>query len=44
MMFVVQDLEEHLIYNVGKEEFDSCRILSSQPRIVAYCTQPYQQK
>jgi ephrin-B len=39
-----QDLEHHLIYNVGKEEFDTCRILSAQPRIVAYCTQPYEQK
>jgi len=39
-----EDLEHHLIYNVGKEEFDTCRILSAQPRIVAYCTQPYEQK
>ena len=36
--------EQHVIYSVEKEEFDTCRILQPQPRIVAYCTKPQEQK
>ena len=43
-MTVVQDVELHMIYNVGKDEFDSCSIRTPQPRIIAYCTQPYEKK
>ena len=38
------DREQHVIYSVEKEEFETCRILRPQPRIVAYCTKPSQQK
>ena len=33
-----------MIYSVGREEYDSCAVLGPHPRIVAYCTQPYQRK
>lgn len=36
--------ESHVIYSVGREEYDSCAVLGPHPRIVAYCTQPYQRK
>ena len=36
--------EEHIIYNVGKEEYDTCRILQENPRIVAYCNEPARQR
>jgi hypothetical protein len=36
-----QDTEKYVIYNVNKEEYDTCRIMSNSPRIVAYCTEPY---
>ena len=39
-----QDVEEVVIYNVGREEYQSCSVMSAQPRIVAYCTQPHQKK
>ena len=33
-------MERHMIYNVNKEEYDSCMIHSNNPRIIAYCTKP----
>ena len=36
--------ESHVIYSVGREEYDSCAVRGPHPRIVAYCTQPYQRK
>lgn len=30
--------EKHIIYNVNKEEYDMCRIVNSNPRTIAYCT------
>merc|ERR1719510_2728280 len=39
-----QEVEEVVIYNVGREEYHSCSVMSGQPRIVAYCTQPHQKK
>jgi len=33
-------MERHMIYNVNKEEYDSCMIHSKNPRIIAYCTKP----
>ena len=32
--------EQHIIYSVEKEEFDTCRVTSPRPRIVAICNQP----
>jgi len=40
-MLLFQDTEKYVIYNVNKEEYDTCRIMSNSPRIVAYCTEPY---
>jgi hypothetical protein len=40
-VLLLQDTEKYVIYNVNKEEYDTCRIMSSSPRIVAYCTEPY---
>merc|ERR1711971_673694 len=32
--------EKHVIYSVSKEEFDSCRVSSPKPKIVAICDRP----
>jgi len=37
-------MERHVIYNVEKEEYDTCRILNPKPRIVAYCTEPLKER
>jgi len=36
--------ERLIIYNVNKEEYESCRLMSRKPRIMAYCNHPYQEK
>ena len=36
--------EQHVIYSVDKEEFETCRILRPQPRIIAQCTEPNKKK
>ena len=33
--------EKFIIYHVNKEEYDSCRIMSAHPRIIANCDKPY---
>jgi len=35
--------ERYIIYNVSKEEYDSCRISQSDPRVVAVCDKPDKQ-
>ena len=35
------DTEKFVIYHVNKEEFDTCRIMSAHPRIIAQCDKPY---
>merc|ERR1719228_1357734 len=35
--------ERYIIYNVSKEEYDSCRISQSDPRVVAVCDKPERQ-
>jgi len=37
-------MEQHVIYNVEKEEYDTCRILNPKPRIVAYCKEPLKKR
>merc|ERR1712217_837109 len=32
--------EQHIIYSVEKEEFDTCRVTSPRPKIVAICNRP----
>lgn len=32
--------EQHVIYSVSREEFDSCRVTSPRPKIVAICNKP----
>lgn len=32
--------ERYIIYNVSKEEYESCRITHSEPRVVAVCDKP----
>ena len=32
--------EQYIIYNVSREEYDSCRISQSDPRVVAVCDKP----
>ena len=39
-----QDIpEKYIIYNVSREEYDSCRISQADPRVVAICDKPEQQ-
>ena len=35
--------ERYIIYNVSKEEYESCRITHNDPRIVAVCDKPENQ-
>ena len=37
-------MERHIIYNVNKEEYDSCTITNNKPRIIAYCKDPHESK
>ncbi|XP_023212161.1 ephrin-B1-like [Centruroides sculpturatus] len=37
-----EDVERYIIYNVSKEEYDSCRITNPNPRIIAVCDKPHQ--
>ncbi|XP_064477442.1 ephrin-B2a-like isoform X2 [Ornithodoros turicata] len=37
-----EDVEQYIIYNVSKEEYDSCRITNPHPRIIAVCDKPHQ--
>lgn len=37
-----EDVERYIIYNVSKEEYDSCRITNPSPRIIAVCDRPHQ--
>eukprot|EP00092_Neocalanus_flemingeri_P041040 GFUD01044686.1.p1 GENE.GFUD01044686.1~~GFUD01044686.1.p1 ORF type:complete len:280 (+),score=36.17 GFUD01044686.1:104-943(+) len=32
--------EQHVIYSVSREEFDSCRVTSPRPKIIAICNKP----
>ena len=35
-------IETYLIYSVSKEEYESCRIKTRNPRIIAQCTRPHE--
>ena len=34
------DVEQYVIYNVSKEEYEDCRIIQPHPRVIAICDQP----
>ncbi|KAF2884387.1 hypothetical protein ILUMI_21766 [Ignelater luminosus] len=36
-----EDAEKYIIYNVSKEEYETCRITNPNPRIIAICDKPY---
>ncbi|XP_076029106.1 uncharacterized protein LOC143017953 [Oratosquilla oratoria] len=36
------DTEKYIIYNVSKEEYDTCRITNPSPRVIAVCDKPFQ--
>ena len=36
-------MSRYIIYNVSKEEYDSCRISQRDPRVVAVCDKPDRQ-
>ena len=38
------DVEQYVIYNVSKEEYEDCRITQPQPRVIAVCDQPHDLK
>merc|ERR1712001_251557 len=31
------DIENYIIYNVGRDEYENCRIVNPNPRIIAVC-------
>ncbi|XP_064082310.1 ephrin-B1-like isoform X2 [Macrobrachium nipponense] len=35
------EAEKYIIYNVSKEEYDTCRITNVNPRVIAVCDKPY---
>lgn len=35
------DAEKYIIYNVSREEYETCRITDPNPRIIAVCDKPY---
>lgn len=35
------EMEKYIIYNVSKDEFDTCRITNPNPRIIAVCDKPF---
>ncbi|XP_060516335.1 ephrin-B2 [Cylas formicarius] len=35
------EMEKYIIYNVSKDEYDTCRITNPNPRIIAVCDKPY---
>ena len=37
-----EEMETYIIYSVNKEEYDSCRIMSPNPRVIAQCTKPHE--
>ena len=39
-----EEQEQHVIYRVEKEEFETCRILRPEPKIIAKCTEPSKKK
>lgn len=36
-----EETEKYIIYNVSKDEYESCRITNPNPRIIAVCDKPY---
>ncbi|KAF2352535.1 Ephrin receptor-binding domain [Trinorchestia longiramus] len=36
-----RDTEKYIIYNVSKEEYDTCRITTLHPRVITVCNKPY---
>lgn len=35
------DAEKYIIYNVSKEEYETCRITNASPRVIAICDKPF---
>ncbi|XP_043278783.1 ephrin-B2 isoform X2 [Venturia canescens] len=35
------EAEKYIIYNVSKEEYETCRITNASPRVIAVCDKPY---
>ncbi|KZC07525.1 Ephrin-B1, partial [Dufourea novaeangliae] len=35
------EVEKYIIYNVSKEEYETCRITNPSPRVIAVCDKPY---
>lgn len=36
-----EDAEKYIIYNVTREEYETCRITNPDPKIIAICDKPY---
>lgn len=35
------DIEKYIIYNVSRDEYENCRIVTPNPRIIAVCDKPH---
>jgi len=35
------DIEKYIIYNVSRDEYENCRMVAPNPRIIAVCDKPY---
>nr|XP_023016957.1 ephrin-A4 [Leptinotarsa decemlineata]XP_023016963.1 ephrin-A4 [Leptinotarsa decemlineata]XP_023016971.1 ephrin-A4 [Leptinotarsa decemlineata]XP_023016977.1 ephrin-A4 [Leptinotarsa decemlineata]XP_023016986.1 ephrin-A4 [Leptinotarsa decemlineata] len=36
-----EEMEKYIIYNVSKDEYETCRITNPNPKIIAVCDKPY---
>ncbi|XP_012136771.1 ephrin [Megachile rotundata] len=36
-----KEMEKYIVYNVSKEEYETCRITNPTPRMIAICDNPY---
>ena len=36
------DIEKYIIYNVSRDEYENCRIINPNPRVIAVCDKPHQ--
>merc|ERR1712045_544733 len=36
------DIENYIIYNVSRDEYENCRIVNPKPRIIAVCDKPHE--
>ena len=43
-IIMFQAVERYIVYNVNKEEFDTCHITNPHPRMVVFCDKPHENR